>query len=110
MNWPDDADGDVFRELAARKFDFSKAVSIDFTVDFETWPPTQEALGALHDAYGPIEVIPPSEEDGESFDGYVLFQLTGLLEHGLVTSVQQRVSDLLAPHGGVCESWGLVAE
>jgi len=39
-DWPDDADGGVFRNLAANAFDFSKQYSVDYNVDFDSWPPS----------------------------------------------------------------------
>ncbi len=38
MDWPNDADGDVFRRLKNSNFDFSKKYTIDFTIDFQFWP------------------------------------------------------------------------
>jgi hypothetical protein len=46
-DWPDDADGDVFRRLHTAGFDFSQSRSIDYNVDFKTWPPSEAALDLL---------------------------------------------------------------
>ncbi len=38
MTWPQDADGDVFRQLQKSGFDFTKLYVVDFNVDFAKWP------------------------------------------------------------------------
>jgi hypothetical protein len=53
-DWPDDADGGVFRRLAAVGFDFSQDWSVDYNVDFESWPPAEAALELRGTAYGDL--------------------------------------------------------
>ena len=102
--WPQDADGDVFRRLAASGLDFEVPYSIDFNIDFETWPPSPELIKFLRKQYSDIKVFEP---DGES-SGYVLFVVNAKLTYELVMFVQSTVSELAAPYGGVCESWGVM--
>jgi len=45
--WPNDADGDVFRRMQKSEFDFDKAIDIDFNVDFDSWPPSDELVCML---------------------------------------------------------------
>jgi hypothetical protein len=104
--WPDDADGDVFRRLAAHSFDFSRPYAVDYNVDFKCWPPARAALDLLDARHGPIRVFEP----GEHGDGYVQFQLHGPLTYEGVISVQRAVSVAMAPFGGVCESWGVMQD
>lgn len=104
MNWPDDADGDVFRRLEAKGFDFSKSYAVDYNIEFEVWPPTPVALEILRSLYGSIEVFEP-DEDG---DGYILFQVIGPVTYEGVTSIQRLASSAMQPYGGVCESWGVM--
>ena len=47
MNWPDDADGDLFRILEAKEFDFDKEVKIDFEIDFDHWPLSKKEIDAI---------------------------------------------------------------
>jgi len=103
-DWPDDADGGVFRNLAADDFDFSKPHSVDYNVDFENWPPPTAALDLLRDMYGKLDLYPP----GENMAGYVQFQILGPVTYEGVTSVQRRVSAVMDSFGGVCESWGVM--
>ena len=103
-DWPDDADGGVFRNLEADSFDFTKSWTVDYNVDFESWPPAPAALELLQTMYGVLGLYPPDEHG----DGYVQFQIFGLLSYEVVTSVQRRTSAVMHPFGGVCESWGVM--
>lgn len=103
MSWPDDADGDVFRKLDARHFDFNETYLIDFNVDFEVWPPDPRAVGTLSRRYGSVEAYPP---DGES-EGYLLVRIQHKLEYQFVVDTQRRLSELMHSFGGHCESWGV---
>ncbi len=104
MNFPDDADGDVLRRLDESGFDFSKPTTIDFNVDFDFWPPHQDAISILKEYAGEIEIYEP---DGE-YSGYILFTVRQVLSHELVTATQDQVTTLMAKYGGVCESWGVL--
>src|SRR3954466_14798317 len=83
VDWPNDADGDVFRRMEASGFDFSKPYSVDYNVDFDAWPPHPEALKLLEVRYGSVELYEPEED----MKGYVLFKVTGLVTYESVTSV-----------------------
>lgn len=102
--WPQDADGDVLRHLAQTGFDFNMPHRIEFEIDFDSWPPPAALLQLLHEQYSQVEVIEPDEED----DGYILFAVDAKLTYELVAFVQDTVSGLAAPFGGVCESWGVL--
>jgi hypothetical protein len=103
-DWPEGADGDVFRRLLADGFDFSKPLEIDFNVDFEGWPPQPDAVEHIRAHFTGISLIPP--EDGS--DGYILVQVFDRVTYSLVLQVQDELSKLAAPFGGVCESWGVL--
>ena len=104
--WPNDADGDVLRRLLAKGFDFSKAQLIDFNVDFEDWPPAQEAIQALQAEFHGVEAC----EDSENGGGYVLFKMNSILSYDLVIETQAKATHLVAKYGGRCESWGVLSK
>ncbi len=108
MNWPEDADGDVFRRLEAENFDFSKQYTIDFKVDFSNWPPTREALDTLRSAYPGIEII-ESAGEGANGKGYAAFQISDSVSYDLVTATQSKVTKIMKRYGGWCYSWGIQA-
>jgi hypothetical protein len=56
-DWPNDADGDVFRKLARRGFDFSRSYAVDYNVDFERWPPHPDAVVILRRMYGDVALL-----------------------------------------------------
>jgi len=103
-NWPDDADGGVFRKLAAADFEFGKSWSVDYNVDFEAWPPPDAALELLRSMYGALAMYSPDRGD----IGYVQFQIVGSVTYDGVTSIQHQASTAMQPFGGVCESWGVM--
>jgi hypothetical protein len=103
-SWPDDADGDVFRRLAASGFSFHMPHPVEYNVDFHSWPPPKAALSALAAAFGELELHPP---DGE-LPGHVLFREHGLVSYPRVVEVQRLATQAVAAHQGVCESWGIL--
>jgi hypothetical protein len=101
--WPLDADGDVFRNLEAKGFDFSKVYSLDFNVDFDQWPPPAEAIEVIEKSFPDTEVHQDSDNGG-----YLLFHVSAKLTYDLVMAIQEQASALAAPYGGRCDSWGLL--
>ena len=104
MNWPNDADGDVFRRLQSRGFDFHREYLVDFDVEFESWPPAAGAIDLLRKEYPSTVVYDETDERS----GYVQFQVHGRVTYEMVTRVQAMISALMAPFGGKCESWGVL--
>lgn len=102
--WPNDADGDVFRKLHAKGFDFSQPYTIDFNIDFNSWPPSAEAMSAIMMKFPEAKVY----EDDDGQNGYVLFKITAPLTYELVMNTQAKASALAAPYNGRCESWGVL--
>lgn len=103
-SFPNDADGDVLRGLSESGFDFSQRCLVDFNVDFEEWPPSSAGIRALSKQHPSIKVYDP---DGQN-RGYLLFQVYDFLTYELVTRVQAEVTELMAPFGGECVSWGVL--
>jgi hypothetical protein len=102
--WPDDADGDVLRNLESKGFDFSKTYSIDFVVEFDSWPPPEEAKRELEKAFPNLREY----EDEESGDREMIFQIKDKLTYELVTKTQAKANSIVGPHGGRCEAWGVL--
>jgi Regulator of ribonuclease activity B len=105
-NWPDDADGDVFRRLFEHGFDFSTSHTVDYNIDFDAWPPPSEAIDALRSIYGVVALYEPDDLG----QGYAQFQIYGPVTYETVTSVQRRASSVMASFGGICESWGVTQD
>lgn len=104
MNWPNDADGDVFRNLESAGFYFNNEHIIDFNIDFKSWPLSQDAVKVLNRFYPSCEIIDPDEDESS---GYAQFQVKAKLTYELVIEIQKEVTTKLEGIGGYCESWGL---
>jgi hypothetical protein len=92
--------------MAESDFDFSKYHSIDFNIDFKTWPPLPEAITLIRQRYPNAAVRDPRGE----YPGYVRFQVHALVTYELVMDVQREMSTLVADFGGRCESWGVMQD
>ena len=109
MKWPNDPDGDVLRRLQAEGFDFSREHTIDFNIDFNSWPLSPEATAAVTEAYQSCEIVQPDEEDTRNGKdtGYVQFQIVAKLTYELVIGVQEEATEKAKPFDGWCEPWGV---
>lgn len=107
MNWPENADGDAFRQLAAENFDFSRKYAVEFKVDFSSWPPPAAAVSALDAAYPGVTVIEPGSGGDK---GYLAFQINDTITYDLVADVQSNVTRLMKQYGGWCYSWGILTD
>ena len=111
MNWPNDADGDgdVLRRLESDNFDFNIARTIDFNIDFNSWPLSSENKKSLNTLYPNCVFIDPDEEDIKNGDinGYIQFSIKDKLTYNLVIETQKETTEKTKQFGGWCESWGV---
>ncbi len=101
--WPGDLDGDVFRRMEENGFDFTTETDIEFNVDVAAWPPAPALVEALRERYGAVELVEPDDEG----DGYLMIEMHALCTYELVMTTQKALSELAAPYGGECDSWGV---
>src|SRR5258708_1548807 len=92
-DWPDDADGSVFRRLAEHHFDFSKPHTVDYNIEFRKWPPPQEAVALLESIYGSVALYEPDEHG----DAYAQFRVHELVTYERVVSVQRSATNAMRP-------------
>lgn len=106
-SWPDDTDGDVFRILEERNFDFDSEQFIEFSIDFKSWPLNkdlqQKALSKLPDAKF-IELDEAYQEEGLN-SGYLSYTLKDKVTYELVKKEQKRLTSIFADIDGYCDSW-----
>jgi len=110
MNWPDDEDGDLFRMLEGKGFNFDKEVKIDFEIDFDHWPLSKEEIDAITRCYPGCEFNDPDEEDiaeGE-VNGTVNLQIISKVTYEFIVKTQEEITRKVKPYGGLCESWGVL--
>ncbi|GAB3058370.1 hypothetical protein GCM10026915_25750 [Simiduia litorea] len=110
LNWPADDDGDVFRSLEKKGFDFDKEHFIDINLDFDHWPLTSLELSSVLALFPESEVINP--EKGQSLGngpdmGFIQFQVKSKLDYKYITELQASITNKLARYGGWCSSWGV---
>ncbi len=110
MNWPNDADGDVFRRLQSNSFDFKIEVKIDFNINFDHWPLLPEEIEIIDSLHPGCKYYEPDEEGVESDQqiGYAQFQVFTKITYDLVMEMQDRVKNEMKDLGGYCESWGVM--
>ena len=99
MSWPTDADGDVFRSLEADGFDFSAPALIDFAVEVKDPATWGDAVDAAVDAF-------PDAGIGEE-EAYFVVQISAPLTYDFVVATQKKLTEVTAPFGGKCDSWGV---
>ena len=104
MDWPAGADGNVFRSLQSRGFDFAKPRDIDFQIDFAAWPPPDEAIATLERDY----TVQRYEPEGDG-SGYLQITIFAMLTYDFVIAMQDNFSRQLSPFGGRCECWGVLS-
>jgi hypothetical protein len=100
--WPGDADGDAMRQLQDDGFDFNRDAEIDFNIDFDRLPPHPSVVGLLKDK------LPSAQVSIE--DDCILVQVRARLTYSFVTGMQADLTQISAPFGGRCESWGLFSD
>lgn len=99
--WPTGPDGDVFRRLQSKGFDFSREYAIDFNLDFVDWPPPKELGIRVSEAF-------PAAEVSLDEDGFVLVKMKRKLTYEFVVDMQSKLNEIAEVFGGVCESWGVL--
>ncbi len=110
MNWPDNADGDALRQLAAENFDFSRQYPVEFKIDFSAWPPPPAAIAALGAAYPAATRIEPGSDAAAGDKGYLSLRINDTITYELIAGVQSEVTRLMKQYGGWCYSWGVVTD
>ena len=95
-NWPEDTDGDVFRILEERQFDFNTPHEIEFPIDFNTWPlnkaQQEQAIKRLPEAKF-IQLDESEYEDNEN-SGYLSYIVKEKVTYDFVIKEQKRLSSL----------------
>ncbi len=103
MNLPNDADGDVIRNLSSNGVDLDVEHIIDFEIDLVSWPPNPLLVEALRRQFAVVNLIEPTDE----FDRYINLQVKSLVTYDFVVGMQTSLTNLAAPYGGRCEAWGV---
>jgi hypothetical protein len=103
-DWPNDADGNVFRSLESQGFDFSKKYIIDFNIDLGDVLRSEEALEVLRTKYPSAEIYDHSDDDPP----YLQLQITSKLSYPFVMKIQSDLTNVMRPFNAWCDSWGVL--
>ena len=101
MEFPDDADGDALRRVAADGADMNSAMIIDFTV-LAPDEASARAIAELAEAQG---FDPSISDEGGSGQWGVYCSKSMLATHAGVVAEQATLNALAAPRGGRCDGW-----
>ncbi|MFD2177913.1 ribonuclease E inhibitor RraB [Veronia pacifica] len=107
--WPEDADGDAFRILEQRDFDFGQSHEIEFSIDFPSWPLTEEQQKLVLDKLPEAKFteLEPEYLEEDDNSGYVSFFIKDKVTYELIVREQKRLSDLFSDMDGYCNSWSV---
>ena len=108
MTWPNDIDGDMFRSLDENGFDFTKEHLVDFIIDFDHWPLTEDEVTVVKSFNPNCEFVEPEDDElqDEASQGYVQFQKETILSYDLIVETQREATEAMEQFGGYCDSWG----
>jgi regulator of RNase E activity RraB len=107
--YPNDADGDALRRVAADGSDMSKPMLVDFMVAVRDGESGQNvAAAAAHLGYRTQVMQDSSEEDDEAnaypWTVYCTKKMT--LTYEAVVAAQAELDRLSQPYGGYIDGWG----
>jgi hypothetical protein len=102
--WPNDADGDVFRSLHHQGFDFSRSYLIDFNIDLPDIRTRNEAVNALRQCYPGASIKDYTDDNPPN----VQLQILSDVDYNFVVQTQAKLSAEMKKYGGWCDSWGVL--
>jgi regulator of RNase E activity RraB len=101
-DYPDDADGDALRRVAADGNDMSAPMVVDFPVVLPAPTPAKH-FAAVAAARG-YQVQMWKHDDDSGWD--VICSISMVALHADVVRIQQELTELARPYRGFCDSWG----
>ena len=101
-SYPNDADGDALRKVAENGADMSRSMVIDFSVEV----PDERTARRVAEVVAAHGFDPSISEDDDSDSWSVYCSKSMLATYEGVVAVQVELSELLSPHGGICDGWG----
>ncbi|MBE0368162.1 ribonuclease E inhibitor RraB [Pseudoalteromonas aurantia] len=110
-SWPTDSDADVLRLLEERNFDFSAVHDVEFNIDFESWPLSQDQRAVILELLPNASFVDPDEDSIEEGDesGYVSVTVKSKVTYEFIVQEQKRFGGLFSNLGGFCNSWGVLS-
>lgn len=101
-DYPDDADGDALRNIAASGSDMSRPMVIDFAIDTSSKSIAQACLTAIEEAG--FEASLYQDDEDQRWSVYVPIRM--IAEYNAIVRTQKILGELVAEHGGTPDGWG----
>lgn len=101
-DYPDDADGDALRSIAASGSDMSRPMVIDFAIDASSKSIAQACLAAIEEAG--FEGSLYHDEEDQRWSVYVPIPM--IAEYDVIIRTQKILGELVTEHGGTPDGWG----
>lgn len=116
MSYPDDEDGYVLSEIAARGVDMTQPLVIDFFVAAPDEESANEIEAALkqagYDAHAEYDEGEADDEDDDEFGpSWTVFATIQLVpEYDEILRVQSELDKIADPYGGHADGWGVMLD
>ncbi len=101
-DYPEDADGDALRSIAASGSDMTRPMVIDFAIDAGSKAIALDCLAALEDAG--FEASLYQDEDDQRWSVYCPIRM--IPDYDAIVRTQKILGELAAEHGGTADGWG----
>ena len=101
-DYPEDADGDALRSIAASGSDMTRPMVIDFAIDAGSKAIALECLAALEDAGFDASLY--QDEDDKRWSVYCPIRM--IPSYDAIVRTQKILGELAAEHGGTSDGWG----
>jgi regulator of RNase E activity RraB len=105
--YPNDADGDALRRVAADGSDMSRPMEIDFAVAVPSQAAGERVAAEAKRLGFTVKLVPDAceeEPDASSWSCYCT--KTMVPEYDSLLDVQRQLNDIAAPCGGWSDGWG----
>lgn len=107
MDWPKNKDSDLLKRLASDGINLTQPHMVEFNIDFDHWPPSDEVFSLLKTKYTNVKLFEPGSND-ELQEGYISVRVRSSISYEFVTNMQRELTEAVAAHGGYCNSWAVL--
>ena len=107
MQFPEDENGQLLREMSDEGVDLSAAHTVDFYHLFEKQPDAQAMAKAVNEAH-PAEKVTVAEDPEIKGVWEVVCSLSMPLEHLLITESEQTFEAFADKNNGYSDGWGVM--
>lgn len=107
MQFPDDENGQLLREMHDEGVDLTQEHSVDFYHLFEQQTDAENMAKAVNEAH-PAVAVKVAEDEEIKGVWEVVCTLTMPLDHLLITESEQAFESIADKHNGYSDGWGVM--